>query len=310
VRAHAAGAAASLRDADALYALASDLSPNVRTAAIDALFALEGRRVDDLLREQLSGDDPELLVTAARHLEGSAQPRETAVAALAAFERISAHRRETLRDPRLALLDRVDESGEGSLAGRLRPYLADYDPVVAHRVGALLDGWFGQPHEVAPEPLAPFPLPTPDELRALERTEVVLHVRDLGEIVIRPLPHEALTNAWRFVRLAREGYYDGLTFHRWVANFVVQGGSPGANEHAGDGPFTRDEIGHPHWRGTVGLSTRGRDTGDAQFFINLADNVGLDADYTVFAEVTDGLEVAERVLEGMIIERIEVRERP
>jgi len=309
VRRHAAGAAAQLRVADALYALAADVDPNVRTAALEGLFTLEGHRVDGLLREQLTSDDPELLLTAATHLDGSADARATALAALDTFERISATRRETLRDTRLALLDRVDESGEGSLAARLRPYLADYDPVVARRVAATLDGWFGRPHEVAPEPPSPLPLPTAGELRALERSEVVLHVRDLGEIVIRPLPHEALTNSWRFVRLAREGYYDGLTFHRWAANFVIQGGSPGANEHTGDGPFTRDEIGLSHWTGTVGLSTRGRDTGDAQLFVNLGHNTGLDPEYTVFAEVAEGLDVVERVLEGAVIERADVRER-
>ena len=72
-------------------------------------------------------------------------------------------------------------------------------------------------------------------------------------------------------------------------NFVIQGGSPHANEYAGDGPYTRDEISHQaHWRGTVGLSTRGRDTGDAQIFINLTDNVRLDFNYTIYGEVVEG----------------------
>ena len=77
----------------------------------------------------------------------------------------------------------------------------------------------------------------------------------------------------RFLRLVGEKYYDGLTFHRVVPNFVVQGGSPGANEYAGDSLFMRDELStRTHSRGTVGISTRGRDTGDAQIFINLVDN--------------------------------------
>jgi cyclophilin family peptidyl-prolyl cis-trans isomerase len=95
-----------------------------------------------------------------------------------------------------------------------------------------------------------------------------------------------------------------------VPNFVVQGGSPGANEYAGAGPFTRDELGlQGNWRGTVGLSTRGRDTGDAQMFINLVDNVRLDHEYTVFAEVARGMDVVDRVLEGAVILRI-VRRSP
>ena len=86
---------------------------------------------------------------------------------------------------------------------------------------------------------------------------------DRGAITMELDPQLAPATVNNFVALARRGYYDGLTFHRIAVNFVVQGGSPGANEYAGDGPFTRDELDAPNWRGTVGLSTRGRDTGDA-----------------------------------------------
>jgi cyclophilin family peptidyl-prolyl cis-trans isomerase len=132
-------------------------------------------------------------------------------------------------------------------------------------------------------------------------------MRGDGAIVIDLFSELAPLNAWRFVRLARQGYFDGLTFHRWEPNFVVQGGSPGANEYAGDGPYTRDEVGGSHWRGTLGVSTRGRDTGDGQIFINLVDNVRLDHDYTVLGEVLDGMDVVDRLLEGAVIERAEVR---
>ena len=111
----------------------------------------------------------------------------------------------------------------------------------------------------------------------------------------------------RFARLVESGDFDGLTFHRWAPNFVIQGGSPGANEYQGHGPFNRDELGlEPHWRGTVGISTRGRDTGDAQIFVNLVDNVRLDHDYTLVGEVIDGMDVVDQVLEGAVIERAEV----
>jgi cyclophilin family peptidyl-prolyl cis-trans isomerase len=68
----------------------------------------------------------------------------------------------------------------------------------------------------------------------------------------------------------------------------------------------RDEVGLvSHRRGTVGISTRGRDTGDAQIFINLVDLPRLDHTYTVFAEVVAGMDVVDRVLEGDVIERVE-----
>ena len=139
---------------------------------------------------------------------------------------------------------------------------------------------------------------------------VILHMRAGGSIVIELLPYVSTTNVYRFVRLAESGSLDGLTFHRWAPNFVLQGGSPGANEYQGDGPFTRDEVGlQPHWRGTVGISTRGHDTGDGQIFINLMDNVRLDHDYTIIGTVIEGMEIVETLLEGAIIDRAEVRRR-
>jgi cyclophilin family peptidyl-prolyl cis-trans isomerase len=111
----------------------------------------------------------------------------------------------------------------------------------------------------------------------------------------------------RFLRLAAtDHYYDGLTFHRVVPNFVVQGGSPGANEYAGHKDYMRDEISATNERGTVGLSTRGRNTADAQFFINLVDNHRLDYDYTVFANVIKGMDVVDGIEEGAQIRRIEL----
>ena len=128
-----------------------------------------------------------------------------------------------------------------------------------------------------------------------------------GTFVVRLHSDEAPATVARIVRLAREGYYAGLTFHRVEPAFVIQGGSPKATEYVGDGPFMRDEVGLvSHVRGTLGISTRGRDTGDAQFFVNLTDNFRLDHDYTVFGEIEQGREVAEGVLEGDVFERIEV----
>jgi cyclophilin family peptidyl-prolyl cis-trans isomerase len=99
-------------------------------------------------------------------------------------------------------------------------------------------------------------------------------------------------------------------FHRVVPNFVIQGGSPGANEFAGDDMYLRDEVGlRPHVRGAVGISTRGRDTGDAQIFINLVDNPRLDHNYTVFATVTSGMDVVDQIMEGDVMQRITISEQ-
>ncbi|HCQ03343.1 MAG TPA: peptidylprolyl isomerase, partial [Candidatus Latescibacteria bacterium] len=90
-------------------------------------------------------------------------------------------------------------------------------------------------------------------------------------------------------------------------NFVIQGGSPGANEFVGDGPFTRDELtNRSHLRGTIGISTRGRDTGDAQIFVNLVDNIRLDHNYTIIADVVEGMDAVDGLLEGGRIARVRI----
>ena len=120
-------------------------------------------------------------------------------------------------------------------------------------------------------------------------------------------PEVAPVTVERFLKLAADRYYDGLTIHRIVPNFVIQGGSPGANEYVGDAGFMRDEVGTwPHVRGAVGISTRGHDTGDAQIFVDLVDNPRLDHQYTVFAQVLNGIEVVDRILEGDVIEKVEI----
>jgi len=305
VRMYAARAAARLRDLATLQTLSADVVANVRNEAVQGLVALQGRAADSVLIRQLRENDSQLLQTAADALEGT---RSTAAlpALLDAMDRISSARRETWRDARMALLRRIAELGSARDAERLRPWLADYDVRVADAVAQLLGRWSGTRPEATPAALPRLVLPSFAALDSLERVTVALQT-SAGTLEIRLFPFDAPTNAWRFARLAREGWFNGLTFHRVEPNFVLQGGSPAANEYAGDGPFTRDEVGLGNWRGTLGISTRGRDTGDAQIFVNLIDNTRLDHNYTVFARIVTGEDVMDRVLEGTVIHRITFR---
>jgi cyclophilin family peptidyl-prolyl cis-trans isomerase len=228
-----------------------------------------------------------------------------------ALTRTSDERRETSRDPRMAMLARLGEIGpaeEGSsgetLIAALRARLADFDPVVASQTAAVLTAWTNTPHEAAPQPLPRAPL---DLARVApgRRFDLRVQMRDRGAFTMRLRVDEAPLSALRVLTLVDQDSYNGLTFHRVAPNFVVQGGSPGANEYMGDGPFMRDEVGlASHVRGTVGISTRGRDTGDAQIFVNLVDSVRLDHAYTVLADVIDGMDVVDRIVEGDTIERV------
>ncbi len=308
VRTYAARAARWTEDESALRTLAADREANVKTAAIEGLFTHAGHGVDDVLLEQLVDDDPQLLMTAARLLEGAPDPARVAAAALGALERISRAERETWRDPRRALLESIAELGDTRLSERLIPFLSDYDPLVAGDVEAILEKWNGTSYEAAPRPLTREPLPSVTEFRRMKGATVLLHMQGGGTIEIALHPYLSTTNTFRFIRLVTAGYFDGLTFHRWAPNFVLQGGSPGANEYQGDAMYTRDEVSRqPHWRGTVGISTRGHDTGDGQIFVNLVDNVRLNHDYTIIGTVIEGMDVVDSALEGATIMRAEVR---
>lgn len=341
-RAWAARAAALTGDAEALRALANDPDPNVRTAALNGLGAVLGADARQLYAAQLGAEDPLLVMTAVRLLREHEPDQLPVPELLDALARFTTTGRETVRDVRMALLDAVGAAG-GYDQADLAPYLADFDPLLAARAATLAEaadpgrddpGDPGQAHDAgAPSaedatttsaegdgaspsaepprpPLTPAPTLTAARLQELDRSSVTLRMAGLGEIVIDLLPRLAATNADRFARLAEAGYFDGLVFHRVEPNFVIQGGSPHANEYAGDGPYSRDEIGsRPHWRGAVGLSTRGRDTGDAQIFVDLVDNVRLDFNYTIFGQVVAGMEVVDAVQEGAVIEEARVERR-
>jgi cyclophilin family peptidyl-prolyl cis-trans isomerase len=108
---------------------------------------------------------------------------------------------------------------------------------------------------------------------------------DVPPIVIKMSSADAPVTALRFLMLADSKFYDGTTFYRYEANQFALGGSPGANVYAGADRFLRDEIGLPNQYGAISMSTRGRDAGDGQFFVNLADQPQFDHEYTVFAQV-------------------------
>lgn len=302
VRAHSARALANMGDVASLLELAADSSANVRTAALQALDGMDAPVPDALLLAQLALDDPQLLLTTAGLLTGSENPGLFLAAALATLERISASDRETWRDARSDLLRFIGGAASVADEESIHPYLNDFDPLIATHAAEILTRLTGEAARATPRLLPPEPVPTAADLEALGRTEVVLEMVRGGEIRVALDPDLAPTNAARFARLAAAGDFDGRTLHRVVPNFVVQGGSAGANEYVGEDRFSRDEVGlQPHWRGTVGLSTRGWDTGDGQFYFNLVDNVRLNHDYTVFGTVVSGMDVVDQIREGDVI---------
>jgi cyclophilin family peptidyl-prolyl cis-trans isomerase len=309
VRMYAARAAALLRDAECLTRLARDERDNVRDAAITGLKTVAGHDADSLYLEAIGRPDYQLIMTAANALIGTPRRTEATAALRAGLARITGEKRETSRDVRLALIARISELGQAADAQALLPYTSDFDPRVAAEAAAAVGKWTGQAPAVTPRPL-PIAAPILADVERLRGARAVIRIAGRGTFEFMLLPDEAPATVARFVALARSGYYNGLTFHRVVPAFIVQGGSPGANEFVGDGPFMRDEIGiEPHVRGAASISTRGRDTGDAQIWFNLVDNPRLDHDYTVFGRVAAGADVLDRILECDVIEEVEIVDR-
>jgi cyclophilin family peptidyl-prolyl cis-trans isomerase/HEAT repeat protein len=307
-RLYAATAAANLKDPPTLYQLARDRDNNVREAALAGLAAVAQHEADSSFLAALSAEGNQVLLAAGEALKGSTHPRALETV-LNTFDRISRRRSENDRDPRLSLLTRIGEMGSAANAGRLRPYLADFDTTVAKTSAAILSRWSGSPVEARP---APLPIAVEPLAEYFLTDSIILKVTMArasggGTFLVRLFPREAPATVARVVRRAREKYYDGHLFQRVEPNFVIQGGGPDASEYVGDDTFMRDELGfHSHYRGTLGISTRGRDTGDAQLFINLVDNPLLDHEFTVFGQVIEGMDVGEQRLEGDEIEGVEV----
>ena len=310
-RMYAARAAAELRDTLALLRLAGDQQPNVREAAIAGLVTVVGHGADSVYRRALRAFDYQLVIGAATALTGSPE-REAAVPELvAALRRITLRREETSRDARIALLVRLRQMGDKRHAAGLEPYLHEFDQVVADSAAAILHDWTGRDYEAVSVPIRTAAV-TPADVQALYGKVFRVTMASGRQFDVELFLDDAPLTVARLARLIHRRYFDGLTFHRVVPNFVIQGGSPGANEYAGDGPFMRDELSaRSHERGTLGVSTRGRDTGDGQIFVNLVDNPRLDFDYTVWGRVigSAGLAVVDAVREGDQIRRVEIRPR-
>lgn len=116
-----------------------------------------------------------------------------------------------------------------------------------------------------------------------------------------------------FITLAKKGYYDGLTFHRVIPNFVIQGGCPDGTGAGGPGYSIDCELdgdNQYHDRGVLSMAHAGRNTGGSQFFIchNRDNTAHLDRNHTCFGKVYEGLEVIDAIRGGDVIEKIVVTE--
>jgi len=134
---------------------------------------------------------------------------------------------------------------------------------------------------------------------------------DRGAIVMDLDPQLAANTVNNFVGLARQGYYEGLTFHRVVPDFVIQGGCPEGSGRGGPGyQFRDEEVKGEYVLGAVAMANAGPNTNGSQFFVTIDDCTRrLPKDYNLFGFVVEGIDVAQAVQVGDVMRSVVVEER-
>ena len=142
-----------------------------------------------------------------------------------------------------------------------------------------------------------------DYLEGLHHVEI--EVQDYGTIVLELDADTAPVSVTNFIRLAREGFYDGLTFHRIISGFMIQGGDPKGNGTGGSdqtikGEFSENGVENDisHVRGVISMArSKDPDSASSQFFIVHEDSLFLDGNYAGFGHVTEGMEIVDSICE-------------
>jgi peptidyl-prolyl cis-trans isomerase B (cyclophilin B) len=144
-----------------------------------------------------------------------------------------------------------------------------------------------------------------------DRTYVAHVQTSKGNITIELAASDVPVTTNNFVFLACSGFFDGLTFHRYVANFVIQGGDPRGDGTGGPGYRFQDEFSSAwrHETGVISMANAGPNTNGSQFFITLAPAPHLDGAHSVFGRVTEGMDVVRSLRQGDVHERVDIEER-
>ena len=145
---------------------------------------------------------------------------------------------------------------------------------------------------------------TQEEIKKMSETRAIIETR-FGNIELRFFPNVAPDHVSNFLELAKKGFYDGTTFHRVIPRFMIQGGDPNSKNPdrskdgmGGPGHTIKAEFNDkPHKRGTLSMARAADpDSAGSQFFICVADSYFLDKQYTVFGEVTSGMDVVDKIV--------------
>ena len=309
VRAALAEVLATLPQGVAVERVRSMLQDEDRRVVPTVLSALARLKVPDLgaiLLAQLKEPDFVVRATAAR-LIGELKPAEGVEALRAA---LTLAQGDAAIDARAAILGALAEYGGPVASAALKEALADKDWAVrVHAVELLAKAEPGADYRAAIRPVPGEPAGPYDDPQLIgppySPHAFIETARGTIEIELAVL--DAPQTSRNFMTLARKGFFNGLQIHRVVPNFVVQDGDPRGDGEGGPGYTIRDELNdRPFVRGTVGMALSWRDTGGSQFFITHSPQPHLDARYTAFGHVVNGMDVVDRIQQGDMIDHVRV----
>jgi peptidylprolyl isomerase len=155
-----------------------------------------------------------------------------------------------------------------------------------------------------PETIVPPPIPSiaaPAEVAANPANTLTLELSNGGKVVIQMRPDLAPHHVERIQALVRQGFYNGLKFHRVIPGFMAQGGDPKGDGSGGSSlPDLKAEFTNiPYFRGTVAAARADSpDSANSQFFIMFGPNIGLEKKYTVWGRVTSGMDAVDKIAPG------------
>jgi peptidyl-prolyl cis-trans isomerase B (cyclophilin B) len=131
-----------------------------------------------------------------------------------------------------------------------------------------------------------------------------------GKLVIDLFAKDVPNTVNNFVFLAREGFYDGVKFHRIIADFMAQGGDPTGTGAGGPGYTFKDEFTvHKHGTGSLSMANAGPNTNGSQFFITYAPQPHLNNHHSVFGQLTKGMDVLKKLTNGDVMTKVTIEEK-
>jgi cyclophilin family peptidyl-prolyl cis-trans isomerase len=280
---------------------------------LNALSAAKAEGLLDVLLAQLKAEDVVVRATAATLLGELGDSSDAVAKALE--DAYKAARADKMNDARVAILEAADKIKRPMNVQALAEETRDTDYVVRLKAAELLRqsrieetavrvniGKVDTGHD------RNYWKRIAQLMEVVKNPEAVIHTKK-GRIRIELYASDAPMTVDNFMQLARDGFYNGLTFMRVVPNFVIQGGDPRDDMNGGPGYQIRDEINLRRYEtGTVGMALSGKDTGGSQFFITHSPQPHLDGGYTVFGKVVEGMEIVNRIARGDRIERVEIVE--